>query len=147
MKKILAVLIIYSLIGCNKNEEENGKSIFIKFEVKNSTSNNITLTLFRSNDSLFKNVEIIASDSLIVDEGYLHSAPGGSSYKLTNSLDSAIIEFSDGKKLIQTVGSRGNNDTINNILLVKYYKNIESRNTDFIKKQFTINNNDYLRAQ
>lgn len=147
MKKILVVLIIYSLIGCKKNEEENGKSIFIKFEVKNSTSNNLRLTLFRSNDSLFKNIEISASDSLIIDEGFLHPAPGGPTYSLTNSIDSAIIEFNDGKKLIQTVGSRGKNDTINNILIDNFYKNFESTNPDFVRKQFTIKNSDYLRAK
>lgn len=147
MKKILVVLIIYSLIGCKKIEEENGKSIFIKFEVKNSTSNNLRLTLFRSNDSLFKNIEISASDSLIIDEGFLHPAPGGPTYSLTNSIDSAIIEFNDGKKLIQTVGSRGKNDTINNILLDNFYKNFESTNPDFVRKQFTIKNSDYLRAK
>lgn len=147
MKKILVVLIIYSLIGCEKIEEENGKSIIIKFEVKNSTSNNLRLTLFRSNDSLFKNIEIFASDSLIIDEGFLHPAPGGPTYSLTNSIDSAIIEFNDGKKLIQTVGSRGKNDTINNILLDIFYKNFESTNPDFVRKQFTIKNSDYLRAK
>jgi hypothetical protein len=54
MNKILVFLLIYCLFGCKKIEEENGKSIIIKFEVKNSTSNNLKLTLFRSNDSLFK---------------------------------------------------------------------------------------------
>ncbi len=145
--KNLIILIIYCLFGCNKTEEENGKSIFIKFEIKNSTSNSLKLTLFRSNDSLFKHVEIFASDSLIIDEGFLHPAPGGSSFNLTNSIDSAIIEFDDGKKLIQTYGSRGNNDTINNILLDRYYKNFESTNPDFVRKQFTIKNSDYLRAK
>lgn len=147
MKKILVVLIICSLIGCKKIEEENGKSIIIKFEVKNSTSNNLRITLFRSNDSLFKNIEIFASDSMIIDEGFLHPAPGGPTYSLTNSIDSAIIEFNDGKKLIQTVGSRGRNDTINNILLDRYYKNFESTNPDFVRKQFIIKNSDYLRAK
>ncbi len=147
MKNLIIILTILSLIGCEGTEEENGESVFIKFEIKNSTSNNIKLSLFRRNDSLFKYVEIFASDSLIVDEGYLHPAPGGSSYKLTNSLDSAIIEFNDGKKLIQTVGSRGRNDTINNILLDRFYKNFESTNPDFVRKQFTIKNSDYLRAK
>lgn len=147
MKKIMIILTIYSLLGCNKTEEENGKSIYIKFEVKNSTSNDLKLTLFRSNDSLFKDVKIAALDSLILDEGFLHPAPGGPTYSLTNSIDSAIIEFKDGKKLIQTVGSRGRNDTINNILFDSYYKNFESINSDFVRKQFTIKNSDYLRAE
>lgn len=147
MKKILIVLIIYSLFGCKKIEEENGKSIFIKFEVKNNSSYNLKLSLFRSNDSLFKNIEIFASDSLIIDEGFLHPAPGGPTYNITNSIDSVIIEFADGKKIIQTVGSRGNNDTINNILLDRYYINLETTNPVFVKKQFTISNSDYLRAK
>lgn len=147
MKCLMILLTICILFGCEEIEEENGKSIFIKFEVKNSTSNNIKLTLYRSDDSLFKQVEILASDSIIVDEGYLHPAPGGPTYSLTNSLDSAIIEFYDGKKLIQTVGSMGRNDTINNILLDRYYNNFESTNPDFVRKQFTIKNSDYLRAK
>lgn len=147
IKYLLFFLIITSLFGCKKLEEENGNSIRLQFEVKNSSDYNLRLKLYSSNDSLFKNVEILTSDSLIADEGFLHPAPGGPTYHLTNSLDSAIIEFNDGKKLIQTRGSRGNNDTINNILLNKYYKNFESINSDFSKKQFTIYNNDYLRAQ
>ena len=147
MKYLIIILTILSQLGCKKIEEENGKSIFIKFEVKNNTSNSLILTLFRSNDSLFKSIEVFASDSLIIDEVFLHPAPGGPTYKLTNSLDSAILEFNDGKKLIQTVGSRGRNDTINNLLLDRYYKNFESTNPDFVRKQFTITNSDYLRAK
>jgi hypothetical protein len=77
----------------------------------------------------------------------LHPAPGGPTYSLTNSIDSAIIEFNDGKKLIQTVSSRGNSDTINNILIDIFYKNFESINPDFVRKQFTIKNSDYIRAK
>jgi hypothetical protein len=147
MKKLVFMLALYSLLGCNKTEEENGKSIYIKFEVKNSTSNDLKLTFFRSNDSIFKYIQIKTLESLIIDEGFLHPAPGGPSYNMTNSIDSAIIEFNDGKKLIQTAGSRGKNDTINNILLDRYYTNYESINPDFVRKQFTIKNSDYLRAK
>ena len=147
MKKLLIILTICTLFGCKKIEEENGKSIFMKFEVKNVSSYNLKLSLFRSNDSLFKNIEIFASDSLIIDEGFLHPAPGGPTYNITNSIDSAVIEFADGKKLIQTVGSRGNNDTTNNILFDRYYRNLETTKSDFVKKQFTISNSDYLRAK
>jgi hypothetical protein len=147
MKSLIFVLALCSLFGCKKTEEENGKSILIKFEVKNNTSYDLKISLFRSNDSLFKDVQIAALDSLIIDEGFLHPAPGGLSYNITNSIDSGIIEFNDGKKLIQTVGSRGRNDTINNILLDRFYKNFESTNPDIVRKQFTIKNSDYLRAK
>lgn len=141
------LMLISSLIGCRKIEEEKGNSIFIKFEVKNLTSKDLKLLLFRSNDSLFKNVQIIAGDSMIIDEGFLHPAPGGPTYYLTSSLDSAVVEFSDGKKLIQTAGERGNNDTINNMLIDIYYKIFEQFNTEIVRKQFVVNENDYLRAK
>lgn len=144
---IIFLVIISSLIGCQKIEEEKGKSIFIKFEVKNLTSKDLKLMLFRSNDSLYKKVQIIAGDSMITDEGFLHPAPGGPTYSLTSSLDSAIIKFSDGKTLIQTAGERGINDTINNILVDIHYRIYEHFNSENVRQQFIINESDYMRSK
>lgn len=144
---LFILIILSSFQGCRKNQEESGKSVLVKLEIKNASSRKVFISLFDRNNTLFKNVEISSLDSMIVEEGFLHPAPAGPNYSLTNSLDSAIIEFSDGKKLIQTARSRGNNDNINNVLIDIFYKNFESLKPEFVRKQFTITESDYLRAK
>jgi hypothetical protein len=147
MKSALFVLFFSSILfGC-KEVEEKGKSVSVKIEVKNSSTKNLRVLLFFPNNSLFKDLNINSLDSIIVEEGFLHPAPDGPSYYLTNGVDSAEIIFSDGRKLIQTFYERGNNDTVNNILQDLRYKYFESFNPDFTRKQFTITEDDYNRAK
>jgi len=141
------LLTSFVLFGCKGMEEELGKTVKVKIEVKNNSTKNLKIILFTPNDSLFKLVNINSLDSVIVEEGFLRPAPTGPTYYLTSSIDSAIIEFSDGKILLQTSGSRGNNDLINNILLDINYKYYETTNPEFTRKQFTITESDYLRAK
>lgn len=148
MKTNIFILISFSiLVGCKKIDKEVGKSSKIKFEVKNNSTKDCKIFLYYNNDSLYKMIEIKYLDSHIVDEGILGPAPYGPTYSLTNSLDSSIIEFSDGKKLTQKFYERGNNDEINNILSSIYYKNYEYLNPNFVRKQFVIYESDYLRAK
>jgi hypothetical protein len=146
MKQILilfsALIIIFS--SC-KGEDEDVKSMNFRFIVKNESFKNITIYFYYPNNNLYKQISISSNDSAIVDEGNI-SPVGGSTFSLTNSLDSAIILFADGKKLIQTFYERGNNDTINNVLSSLHYKSLTPNES--IKNQlFILTENDYLRAK
>jgi hypothetical protein len=50
------------------------------------------------------------------------------------------------KKTYSNNRSIGNNDKIKNILIDIFYKNFEILNPDYFRKQFTVSNNDNLRA-
>lgn len=149
IKKTTFIILTLSIImfGCKKIKEEQGKTVLVKFEVKNTSTKNLKIFLFKPNDSLFKLIDINAGDSVFADEGFLRPAPTGPTYHLTNILDSAVILFSDGKMLIQTSRNGSNIDTINNIHLSRNYQYFNEKNPDFSRQQFTITENDYLRAK
>ncbi len=147
MKKLLILVSFFSIIISCKRDDSNQKTILFRFFIKNETSKNVKISFFYPNNELFKEISINSNDSILVDEGSLQIAPRGPSYNLTYSIDSAIIDFEDGKKIIQTIGIRSNNDTINNILLINNYKRYEMVNPNYVRKQFTVTTQDYLRAK
>jgi hypothetical protein len=142
MKQILilfsALIIIFS--SC-KGEDEDVKSRFVQFEIKNESNKDATIFLYRINNDLFKSLKLNSGDSNILDEGFTRRAPSYPTYSLTLSIDSAVIIFSDNKKLIQTYAPRGYNDTINNILDDRFYNDVNG------KLRFTLKQSDYLRSQ
>jgi len=143
MKQILilflASIIIFS--SC-KGEDEDGanKARFIQFEIKNESNKDATIFLYGSYNDLFKSLKVNSGDSSIMDQGSTGQAPSPPTYSLTRTLDSAVILFSDNKKLIQTYAARGNNDTINNILDDLFYNDVNG------KSRFTLKQSDYLRS-
>jgi hypothetical protein len=146
MKYFLIISAFLSIIiqSC-EDEDRNVKSMNFRFFVKNESLRNLTIYFYYPNNDLYKQISISSNDSTIVDEGNI-SPVGGSTFSLTNSLDSAIILFADGKKLIQTFYERGNNDTINNVLSSMHYKSLTPNES--IKNQlFILTENDYLRAK
>ncbi len=146
--KIISLIAMLSInYSCDENIEASGISTLVKLEVRNNAKKNVTIDFYYSNRTLFKKVLINSQDSIVVEEGYLRPAPTGPEYSLTHSLDSAIIVFEDGKVLTQTFFDRGNNDTINNILISSNYKSFESFNPTFARLQFTLTQADYLRAK
>ncbi|MCK9482380.1 MAG: hypothetical protein M0R38_11625 [Bacteroidia bacterium] len=128
------------LQSCREGDDGNTKSCFKIFEAKNESNKKAVIYLFKPNNSLFKQVTIDVGDSSILDQGNCN-APHTPEYLLTISLDSAIIEFSDGKRLIQTFGNRIKMDTVNNILSNLSY--ISSNN----KMRFNLRQLDYQRAK
>ncbi|MHB1277076.1 MAG: hypothetical protein ACYC1Q_01610 [Bacteroidia bacterium] len=143
--RILTFLVAILFIACEENIEDNGPSIKTAFEVKNGTSKDIEISLYKPDNLLFISRNISAGDSSIMDEGFLHPAPNGPSYSLTNSLDSAVILFDDGKKLTQCFFNRGVKDTVNNVLSDRFYQSFEEQGR--IRKQFILTEQDYQRAQ
>jgi hypothetical protein len=140
MKKLIQFFLLALFIQSCEDEVKNDKTKFVSFETKNETTMNATIRLFRRNNDLFKEIIINSGDSSIVDEGY-DTPPYTPTFSLTVSIDSAVILFSDNKKLIQTIENRGNNDNINNILRRDFYVNVNN------KLRFTLKQSDYLRAQ
>jgi hypothetical protein len=148
MKTLLIIITaLFVVQGCKEETEGLGKTWTIYFEVTNKSTKDARIMLYKTNNELFRDTLIKSSDSAIVDQGFLHPAPDGPTYQLTRTLDSAEIIFSDGRKLIQTSGLRGNNDFVNNILLGINYTNYEVQNTDIVRDQFVLTEDDYLRAQ
>jgi hypothetical protein len=141
------ILCLSVFQGCKDETEEIGKTGKVKIELKNSSTKDANVLLFYPDNSMFKDLYIKSNDSVIAEEGFLRPAPTGPTYNLTVNLDSAVIIFSDGKKLVQTFGARGNNDSINNILQDLRFKYFESKNPEFTRKQFTITEADYQRAK
>jgi len=143
MKHILILFLSLVIIfpSCDENEDDNVKGRFIQFEIKNESDKEVTIFLYRRNNDLFRNLKLNSGDSSILDEGTIGKAPRLPTYSLTMSIDSAIIVFSNNKKLTQTFKDRGNNDTINNILNIFFYYNVNG------KLRFTLKQSDYLRAK
>lgn len=144
-KSIIILLLTLPFLACEEIIEDNGPSVPVALEFKNSTSKGAEIKLYRPDNALFMSGNIAAGDSSLLDEGYLHPAPNGPSYSLTNSLDSAVILFDDGKKLTQTFFNRGVMDTVNNVLSDRFYQSIEEQGR--IRKQFILTELDYQRAQ
>jgi|GEM_PF-3206874 hypothetical protein len=146
MKYLFILILALPLMqSCDKPDDASAQNISFQFIVKNSTSKNVDLFLYTSSDNLFKTITIKSLDSQLVDEGNV-SPVGGTTLSITNSLDSAVFKFIDSKILIQTVSSRGINDTINNVLSSVFYKSISPGET-IKKKLFILTENDYLRAK
>jgi hypothetical protein len=144
-KIVISVIIVFFAFSCKEIEEENGPSIKVVFEFKNNSSKNVEIKLYKPDNFLLISKSVTPSDSALLDEGFLHPAPNGPTYRLTNNLDSAELIFSDGKRLVQTMGSRGITDTINNILSDRFYKSIPELGRT--RMQFTLTEQDYLRAK
>ncbi len=146
MKYLFFIILALPLMqSCDKPDDASAKTISFQFIVKNSTSKNVDLFLYTTSNNLFNTITIKSLDSQIVDEGNV-SPVGGTTYSITNSLDSAVFKFVDSKILIQTVSSRGINDTINNVLSSVFYKSISPDET-IKKKIFVLTENDYQRAK
>ena len=144
----LTALLALFMQNCKENIESEGDTALVKIEILNLSDKKVRIMLFHSNQSIFKDANINSLDSVILDEGFIHPAPGPITYKLTlSSIDSAQIIFADGKKLIQTYFKENYLDTINNLLRRDDYKTFESQNPSFARLQFTLNQSDYLRAK
>lgn len=138
---LISLLTLASVFqSCKDGEDEKIETCFKQFEAKNESNIKAIIYLFKPNNILFKQVIIDVADSAILDEGNCN-APHTPEYLLTISLDSAIIEFSDGKRLIQTVRNRIKMDTINNVLSNLSY------NTSNKKMRYILRQIDYQRAK
>ena len=141
MKYIFTIIMISSLFqSCKDPSELNIKARFIQFEIKNESSKDVTIYLYKRNNDFYKSVNVYHGDSAILDEGY-ETPPYTPTYAITVSIDSAVILFSDNKRLIQTFENRGNNDTVNNILDRSFYSEINK------KYKFSLKQSDYLRSK
>jgi hypothetical protein len=141
MKYTLIIILISSIIqSCQESEDISVKARYSQFEIKNESNKDVTIFLYRRNNDLFKSIIVNAGDSVIMDEGN-ETPPNTPTFSLTVSIDSAVILFSDNKRLTQTTGDRGNNDIINNILDRSFYYDINKKN------RFTLKESDYLRSQ
>jgi hypothetical protein len=139
------LLISFSLLSC-RNEEVTVALSSIKIELKNASSQNTRFLFFDFDGSVYKEALINSGDSIIIEEGVINPAPDGPTYSITMALDSAQIIFPNMKKLIQTKGeNRTFRDTVNSVLHETYYKRYSEGN--FTRMQFTLTEEDYLRAQ
>ena len=144
MRYLLILTACVLICACNKENPE--QSSRVRLEIRNLSSQDVELFLYDRVNELAINESIASMDSAIVEEGFIHPAPGGPTYLLTSSnLDSAVIVFDDGKKLVQTSYARSSYDSINNILHPTFYKGFIDESAT--RLQFTISNSDYDRAE
>jgi len=142
MRYLLILTACILICACNKENPE--QSSRVRLEIRNLSSQDVELFLYNRVNQLKINESIASMDSAIVEEGFIHPAPGGPTYLLTTSnLDSAVIAFEDGKKLVQTRPSREKNDTINNILFDSSYVIYDEEG----RLQYTLTQEDYERAK
>ncbi len=146
MKYLIILCVFFSLFTTScKEEESEMKPLFFKFEVENASGASVNVQLFRTKNQLFKSFNLNNLESIIADSGLVDAF--SNTYVLTTTnLDSAVITFSSGKKLIQTYTDKGFNDTINNVLVSDYYK-IKSANGNDRLMIYTITKEDSLRAK
>lgn len=143
MRYLLILTACVLICACNE-EEPKYSVVRVTFEIRNLSSQDVELFLYNRVNQLKINESIASMDSAIVEEGFIHPAPGGPTYLLTTSnLDSAVIAFEDGKKLVQTRPSREKNDTINNILFDSSYVIYDEEG----RLQYTLTQEDYERAK
>jgi len=146
MKYIIILSSFLCLLSsCEEEEDSKMKPLFLKFEIENVSGTSVDVQVFKTNNQLFRLFNLKNSESIIADSGLVDAF--SQTYMLTTTkLDSAILTFSNGKKLTQTYTNKGFNDTINNILVGDYYmlKSAVGNNRHMI---FTISKEDSLRAK
>lgn len=145
MKLLLFTIILsFALFSSCEDESEGNNILTYEFTIQNNSGSNIDIDFFKPTKELFTSVSLANSESKLVDEGFIDFT-GPSFHLTTNGIDSAVITFFDGKKLIQTYNENGYNDTIHNILNMDHYSSTKI-GEDYFHLIFTITNEDYLRA-
>jgi hypothetical protein len=136
MRIILFVTLFYSIIiGCKVETEATRipDETYDRFYVRNKTPFGVTISFYDTANRFYKKSFIAASDSVVVDEG--KTVRNGlslvSDYKLTlQAIDSAVLEFADGKQLIQTSPRRSLFYITNDILSISSYTNYSTKSTE-----------------
>ena len=99
----------------------------------------VTIYLYKPDNKLLKGVILNAGDSAIINGSNVNLGSPG--FSLSDCLDSARIEFSDGRQLTQTYAGRGQKDSVNNVLNPHDYKVFRNL------RRFTLTERDYARAK
>ena len=128
------------LQACKPNyiEPRSIPTLYKSFEAKNESDRDAIIYLFKPDNKLLKYIILNPGDSAILNGG---KSEGGHHFSLYDHLDSAKIEFADGKQLTQTFRQLKNRDTLNNVLNPQHYKNYLDR------RRFTLTQKDYDRAK
>jgi len=144
MKVLISLVLLLGIVfsGCDETDEINPTQNIEVF-CKNSVNQSVTLKLFRYK-SEYSNFELDSNELVKTDSGKIDNF--GPTFSTPFELDSAIITFSDGTKLVQVqTSNRVFTDTVNCIL--NSFDYAKTYDGDVEKWTFTLTQADYERAR
>jgi hypothetical protein len=136
-------LLCIILSSCDDDTDQFDSSQYVDVYCKNSVDRSVIIELFRYK-SPFLNLQLNIDSTIKIDGGKIDVF--GTTFSAPFELDSAVISFADGRKLVQVqTSNRVFSDTINCILnSFDYDKDYEGNVEKWI---FTLTQADYERAR